>query len=71
MKLGLRDVVTPARVRDVAGVAGLAAIAFGFHEAWRPLGWIVGGLELVGVALLTARGVAAQRAAAAEVKPPG
>ncbi|HEY1753727.1 MAG TPA: hypothetical protein VGG29_20890 [Caulobacteraceae bacterium] len=39
--------------RDLAGVAGAGAIAFGFHLAWPPLGWIVLGLELVAFTVLT------------------
>lgn len=44
---------------DVAGVAGGALVAYGFGLAWRPLGFIVGGAEILTVVVL----VAASRAA--------
>lgn len=57
----------PSVVRDLAGVAGLGFVAYGAHEVFHPIGWIVLGLELVaGVALVTAaKARAAARAAEA------
>lgn len=44
-----------AKRRDVAGAGGMGFIAYGAHEIYHPVGWIVLGLELVAiVALLTA-----------------
>ena len=37
---------------DAVLLAGLAAIVYGLHEIWRPLGPLVGGLALVTVAIL-------------------
>lgn len=57
--MSLRALATkalPKVVRDVAGLAGVAAISYGAWLAWPPAGYIVGGaLVLVGV-LLSARG---------------
>jgi hypothetical protein len=65
---------TPTILRNSYGAVGLYLVAFGFHEAWSPLGYIVGGLELVVVAFLTAMGIESHRrrdAAAAAEKPAG
>lgn len=62
----------PTALRDLTGYVGGFLIAWGCHEAWRPLGFIVGGLELVAVALLTARGLeAARRQVVPPADPPG
>lgn len=40
---------------DLAGVAGAGAIAYGAWAIYEPVGFIVGGAMLVGVALRLAR----------------
>lgn len=45
----------PVIVRDIAGVAGGALIAYGAGLIYRPLGFIVGGMLLVAASFLLAR----------------
>lgn len=51
----------PVAVRDVVGLAGVGLTAFGAYEIYRPAGFIVAGVMLVGGALLSAREPGATR----------
>lgn len=42
-------------VMDGFALIGAAATVYGFHLAWHPLGWIVGGLLGLGIAASMAR----------------
>ncbi len=44
--------VLPDLLRDVAGIAGAAAISYGAWQVYRPAGWIVGGALAVAGAWL-------------------
>lgn len=46
---------------DAMVPAGIAAISYGFWLAWRPLGFIVGGLALSALGILLGRSIAGQR----------
>lgn len=48
----------PALLRDVVGLAGAAAVAYGSWLIYAPSGWIVGGALALTGALLLARGEA-------------
>jgi len=43
-------------LRDAAGVAGVASIAYGSWMVYAPAGFIVGGLLVLAAALAAARG---------------
>lgn len=43
---------------DAAALLGLAAFSYGFWLAWRPLGFIVGGLALSALGVLYGRSIA-------------
>jgi hypothetical protein len=46
---------------DVVVLAGLAALAYGFWQAWRPLGFIVVGLTMIFFGAGLSRSGAARR----------
>lgn len=46
----------PVIVRDLSGLAGAGLIAYGAWLAHEPAGFIVGGVELIAMAALAARG---------------
>lgn len=48
--------IVPVAARDAIGLVGLAALVHGVTMIYRPAGWIIGGLMLVGYAALSARG---------------
>lgn len=52
--LGAIAAAAPTLVRDAGGVAGLGFVAYGAHEIYHPVGWIVLGLELVAAVALVA-----------------
>ena len=43
------------RINDVIGLMGAALVSWGFHMAWAPLGYIVGGCLLIFWAILSGR----------------
>ncbi len=47
--------VAPKFLRDLAGLAAVAAISFGAWLAWPPAGFMVGGALVLAGVLLTAR----------------
>lgn len=55
--LGL-SALLPSLLRDAAGIAGAASLAYGAAAIYRPAGFIVGGVLLLAAALLTGRGSA-------------
>jgi hypothetical protein len=46
---------------DLALLVGFLGMSYGFWLAWRPLGFILGGLSLVAFSILTERGSTASR----------
>jgi hypothetical protein len=42
-------------VRDIAGLAGAGSIAYGAWSIYAPAGFIVGGIMLIALVLLTSR----------------
>ncbi len=50
-----------AALADAAMLLGVGAVSFGFWLAWRPLGFIVGGLALAALGMLYGRGIAEMR----------
>lgn len=47
--------VVPVLLRDFIGIAGIGLMSFGAWLHYRPLGFVVAGAALVGVAWLKAR----------------
>ena len=47
--------VVPDLLRDLAGLAGVAAIGYGAWLAWPPAGFMVGGALVLAGVLLSAR----------------
>ncbi len=45
-----------ARLRDVAGIAGVACVSYGAWSIYHPAGFLVGGALLIAGAVLGARG---------------
>jgi hypothetical protein len=45
----------PKLLRDIAGLAAVAAISYGAWLAWPPAGYMVGGALVLAGALLSAR----------------
>ncbi len=52
--------IAPSVLRDVAGLAGGAMIAWGAHMVYAPAGWIIGGVEIVAVVIVSALAKAAE-----------
>lgn len=52
----VRVLTRPDTLRDAAGLLGVALVAYGAHEIYRPAGFIVAGVLLVVGAFLAARG---------------
>jgi hypothetical protein len=42
----------PTILRDVSVIAGAACLVYGAWAAWRPLGFILGGMGLIAAAVL-------------------
>lgn len=45
----------PVVLRDAMGLCGVAAVAYGSYLVYEPAGFIVGGLLVIGVCILSAR----------------
>jgi len=55
----VKKAIHPERIlADLAVIVGLIAFAYGFWLAWRPLGFIIGGLALFALGILFGRSAA-------------
>jgi hypothetical protein len=58
----------PTAIRDATGLAGMGLVAYGAHEIFHPLGWIILGVECVAGAGLVAIADARSRSPAVAEK---